>query len=252
MSASTGQNLSPGFESPSRLLVVVVPAYNEKTNIAGVLAELSAVRLERTTVEVVVVDDGSTDGTAELARRLGTEVVCLPFNMGIGMSVQTGVLYALKRGADFVVQVDGDGQHVPGEISKLLAVLETTRSDVVVGSRFARKRRGGLESTTLARWLAGRALAMVVRLLTGQRFSDTTSGFRIYTRRAAQLVAHSYSDDYPEVEALVALVRRGFQVTEIGVQMRRRIHGKSSIGAWKSIYYFIKVILSSCIEKVRA
>lgn len=235
----------------------VVPAYNEAASLPAVLEELAALELKHPRrqhslkFDFVVVDDGSHDATAEVAARSGAAVVRLPYNMGIGMSVQTGFCHALRRGADYVVQVDGDGQHIPSEIEKLLPAIVHDEADVVVGSRFAHGVRESLGSTTLLRWLVGRALSWTVHFLTGELLTDTTSGFRVFNRRAAEFIARHYPDDYPEVEALVILAIHGFRIREEKVEMRSRAHGKSSINWWRSLYYVPKVVFASFMDKMR-
>lgn len=241
----------PRLQAQSRpKLMAVVPAYNEANSISGVISELQNLKLSSCDVEFVVVDDGSLDGTADKARQAGAQVISLPFNLGIGVGVQTGFQYALLRGASFVVQVDGDGQHIPSEIEKLLVQLHKG-ADVIVGSRFTDGQKDGLRATTPLRWLVSRLLAWTVQFLAGNRISDTTSGFRIFNRRAAEFIAHRYPDDYPEVEVLVLLARYGFKIDEVSVQMRGRVHGQSSINWWRSAYYVLKVTFASIMDKVR-
>lgn len=232
-------------------LMVVVPAYNEEKNVETVIRELRALVIPGVAVEFVIVDDGSRDATPEVARRLGAEVVSLPYNMGIGITVQTGFRYALSRGADLVAQVDGDCQHIPSELSRLLPLVVSGKADVVIGSRFRGSRSEGLRATTFTRWLVGRALAFNIRLLTGMRISDTTSGFRVFNRAAATFIADNYPDDYPEVEILVPLACHGFTVSEVPVEMRPRATGRSSINWYRAVYYVFKVVLASLFSRVR-
>jgi glycosyltransferase involved in cell wall biosynthesis len=236
-------------------LMAVVPAFNEEKNVATVLDELSALELPNCDLDYVIIDDGSRDQTRAVARAHGASVVSLPYNMGIGIAVQTGFKYALARGADLVAQVDGDCQHVPSELAKLLEPIRADEADVVIGTRFGDSTVGGLEAgleaTTFTRWLVGRALALNIRILTGMRITDTTSGFRLYNRRAAQFISENYPDDYPEVEILVLLARHGFRVREVNVRMRPRMNGHSSINWHRAIYYVFKVTLASMFSRVR-
>lgn len=236
-------------------LVVVVPAYNEEKNITRVIRELQALELPGCDLDFVIVNDGSRDRTDIVAREAGASVVSLPFNMGIGVTVQTGFRYALSGGADFVAQIDGDCQHIPSELTKLLAPIREGRADVVIGSRFSSDEKGatqeGIRSTTLLRWLVGRALSLNIRILTGLRVTDTTSGFRLFNERAARYVAESYPDDYPEVQILVPLACEGFRVIEVPVQMRPRMAGESSINWYRAVYYVLKVTLASLLDRVR-
>ncbi|MBI3556346.1 MAG: glycosyltransferase family 2 protein [Deltaproteobacteria bacterium] len=232
-------------------LTAVIPAFEEAGNIASVVRELQSLSKRNSKIDFVVVDDGSSDGTRELAIAAGARVISHPYNMGIGVTVQTGFRHALAHGAQYVVQVDGDGQHIPDEIEKLLPPLIAGTADVVVGTRFAKGQGEGLQTTTFMRWLAGRALSLTIHFLTGSRISDTTSGFRVFNREAAEYIANNYPDDYPEVQILVNLARRGFRIVEVPVRMRSRTAGASSINWWRAIYYVFKVMFSSFMDKVR-
>lgn len=236
---------------PRQRLVVVVPAFNEAKNLPLVVSELRALKLPGVDVSFVIVNDGSRDQTVKVAQDLGAPLISLPYNMGIGITVQTGFRYALGHGADLVVQVDGDCQHIPSEIEKLLVPIRENRADVVIGSRFKEGASEGIETTTFLRWFVGRALSLNIKLLTGMSVSDTTSGFRIFNRKAARFIAESYPDDYPEVQILVPLASRGLKVTEVPVKMRPRKNGSSSINWYRSIYYVVKVILSTLFDRVR-
>jgi len=162
--------------------------------------------------------------------------------------VQTGYKYALERGFDIAVQVDGDGQHDPREIPRLLEPLLGDRADMVVGSRFAPG--GGYRGTPLRR-VGIHLFAAIVSLLVRARVTDTTSGFRAVNRKAIRLFAHDYPSDYPEVEATVLLVRHGLRMLEVPVQMRVRETGASSITALRSVYYMVKVLLALFIGLFR-
>ncbi len=225
--------------------IVVVPAYNEEDSVAGVIREIRAADPE---FEVVVIDDGSTDRTAETAEKAGAIVLELPFNLGIGGAVQTGYQYALENGFDLAVQVDGDGQHDPGEIARLLEPILDDRADMVVGTRFADG--GGYRGTRLRR-VGIHLFAAIVSLIVRQRVTDTTSGFRAVNRKAIRLFAADYPHDYPEVEATVLLSRHGLRMIEVPVQMRVRETGNSSITALRSVYYMIKVLLALFIGLFR-
>lgn len=234
---------------PHRKFFAVLPAYNEAQSVRQVIQELFQLKKEGIDIEPIVVDDGSTDQTRNLALKEKVNVLSLPFNTGIGLCVQTGFTFALELGADYVLQVDADGQHIPSEIKKLLSLVLQDKTDVVIGSRYSKKKNH--PSTTLLRSLASLLLSKTIFLLTGQKITDTTSGFRIFNKRAAEFVAQHYPDDYPEVEILVLLLQNGFRIAEASVDMRSRQHGRSSINAFKSVYYIIKVIFASLMNKVR-
>jgi glycosyltransferase involved in cell wall biosynthesis len=223
---------------PERRLAVV-PARNEEEVVARVVEELREFDPD---LDVVVIDDGSEDLTASRAAAAGAAVVRLPFNLGIGGAVQTGFKYALAHGYTTVIRLDGDGQHDPQQIPNLLAPLERGEADVVVGSRFAEG--GGDYKAPLARRAGIRWFARLVSMLTGQKLTDTTSGFQAVNARAIRLFAADYPHDYPEVEAVVMVVRHRLRILEVPAQMRGRETGRSSITLLRSLYYAIKVTLA--------
>ena len=225
--------------------VAIVPAHNEEGSIGGVVREIRAFDEG---LEIVVVDDGSWDRTARVARDAGARVVALPFNLGIGGAGQPGFRRAEEEGVDLVVRLDGDGQHLASELPKLLAPILDDRADIVVGSRFVDE---GDYRPPLARRLGIRLFASVVSLLTRQRVTDTTSGFQACNRRAIRLFAADYPHDYPEVEATVMVFKHRLRLLEVPVRMRERETGRSSIGALDSIYYMVKVLLAIFISIFR-
>jgi glycosyltransferase involved in cell wall biosynthesis len=218
--------------------LAVVPAHNEEATVAGVIGEIR--RFDRD-FEVLVIDDGSTDETAKAARLAGAEVISLPFNLGIGGAVQTGLQYAHENGFDIAVQVDGDAQHDPLEIPKILGPILEGRADLVVGSRFLGE---GEYEPPVSRLLGIKLLARLVSFLVRERVTDTTSGFRAVNSRAIALFAADYPHDYPEVEATVLVFRHRLRLVEVPVRMRLRGAGVSSITFRRSAYYMVKVLLA--------
>ena len=218
--------------------LAIVPALNEEHAVGDVVDELRAFDPD---LDVLVVDDGSTDRTALVAEQHGARVVRLPFNLGIGGAMQTGFRYAFQAGFDAAVQVDGDGQHDPAELSKLLVPLQEDRADIVVGSRFAGERS---YRAPFFRRLGIALFARTISLIARQRVTDTTSGFRAINRRGIALFAADYPHDYPEVEATVMVVRHALRLLEVPVAMRDRAAGRSSITASQSVYYMAKVLLA--------
>jgi len=219
--------------------IAIVPAYQEEAVIASLVLEIKSFD---PSLDIVVVDDGSTDRTAASAAAAGAAVVRLPYNLGIGGAVQTGFKYALERGYDIAFRLDGDGQHDPAELPKLLEPLARDDADVVVGSRFAggdREYRPPFARRAGIRWFAG-----LVSLLTRQQLTDTTSGFQAVNARGIRLFAADYPHDYPEVEAAVMVVRHRLRILEVPVRMRERELGASSITTLRSLYYAIKVTLA--------
>jgi glycosyltransferase involved in cell wall biosynthesis len=218
--------------------IAIVPAYNEELNIGRVVDELRAFDPE---LDVVVVSDGSVDRTAEVAAEHGAHVVQLPFNLGIGGAVQTGFQYAHENGYELVVRCDGDGQHDPSELPKVLAPVLAGEADIAVGSRFA----GGTGYRSSATRRVGiHLLAVIVSAIARQRVTDTTSGFQALNRKALDLFAADYPHDYPEVEGMVMTIKHRLRLTEVPVTMREREHGRSSITALRSIYYMAKVFVA--------
>ena len=218
--------------------IAIVPAFNEERNIVRVLEELRAFD---SGLEVVVVSDGSTDRTAEVAAAAGAHVIRLPFNLGIGGAVQTGFRYAWEEGFQLAVRVDGDGQHDPSQLGRVIAPVLADDADIVVGSRFA---GDSAYRSSATRRIGIRLLAWIVSQIARQRVTDPTSGFQALNRRAIGLFAADYPHDYPEVEGMVMVIKHRLRLREVPVSMRMREHGRSSIGALASVYYMAKVLLA--------
>jgi glycosyltransferase involved in cell wall biosynthesis len=217
---------------------VIIPAFNEEGALPATLVELSA---EVPELDVVVVSDGSTDRTAAVARAAGVPVLELPFNLGIGGALRAGFRYAVARGYDAAVQVDGDGQHDPGQIHKLLTALDGG-ADMVIGSRFAKESAryevGGTRRSAM------RLLQIAVRLLSGHRFSDTSSGFRAFNRAVLSFFAREYPSEYMEsVESLVLATYEGFDVVEVPVDMRPRAAGVASARRLRLAYHYLRLLV---------
>ena len=220
--------------------LVVVPAYNESATLLDVLGRISA---SAPGWDIVVIDDGSTDNTADLARGSGFAVLKLPFNLGIGGAVQAGFKYALENGYARMVQIDGDGQHDPSQLERLVAVMDENEGvDVVCGSRFLSDEFE--YPAPISRRTGIHIFAFLLSRLVGQPVSDPTSGFRLYNRRAIKLFARDYPHDYPEVEAVLMLHHHDLRMLEVPVQMYVRGGGVSSITSGKSVYYMVKVLLA--------
>jgi glycosyltransferase involved in cell wall biosynthesis len=224
-------------------VLIVIPTYNEAANIAAVIAAVRAM----SSGDIAVIDDGSDDDTAAVARQAGAIVLRHPCNLGIGGAVQTGFLYALQHGYDAVVRVDGDGQHDPAYIPALLALLEHDGADIVVGSRFLA--REGYQSTFVRR--TGILILWVLSAVVGARVTDPTSGYWALNRRALEVLAKFQPDDYPETQSLLVATRAGCRIRELPVIMQARGAGQSSIGALHSGFYMVKVILAVLIERLR-
>lgn len=218
-------------------ILVIMPAYNEAESIETVILN---VKKELPEADILVVNDGSSDATSQIARRCGVTIADIPFNMGIGAAMQTGYRYAAAMSYDIAVHVDADGQHPPSQINSLIVPVMRGKADVVIGSRFLGK---GKYHPSFARNIGIKIFGALISAITGQRLTDTTSGFRAANQRAIRFFAHNYSDDYPEVEAIVLLHKAGFNIMEVPVNMESRTGGKSSITPLQAFYYMIKVLL---------
>lgn len=226
-------------------ILIIIPAYNEEESLPGVMQDL---RNHAPDADILVVDDGSRDRTAAVARQTGVKVASLPYNLGIGGAMQTGFQYARAKGYDIAIQFDGDGQHMAAEIGELLDLLSQGRADIVVGSRFLTR---GEYRPPIFRKIGIWIFSTVLSTIIGMPVTDTTSGFRAVNRRVIEFFARSYPEDYPEVESLVLLHRAGMTIAEVPVRMRDRTGGRSSITPIRSVYYMIKVLLAVFIDLLK-
>ena len=238
------QNLKETSRLPKKVLVVI-PAFNEAGRVAAVIRELKS---DYPDFDLLVVDDCSNDTTAQEARSAGAKVASLAFNLGIGGAVQTGLKYAQKNNYDIAIQVDADGQHDPAFINEILQPLLSDRLDICVGSRFILQE--GFKSSFFRR-LGIRFFAGLISLLTGEKLTDPTSGFRAIGPKLIGLFAHNYPVDFPEPESLVMARQFGARIGEVPVVMRKRQGGVSSIRYLKSGYYMLKVTLAIILWRLR-
>lgn len=217
--------------------LVIIPALNEEATLPGVLTELTQVLPD---LDVVVIDDGSTDNTADVARRHGAVVLKLPFNLGIGGALRTGFRYAVDQGYDAAVQFDADGQHDPTMVPRLLSALDN--ADMVIGSRFASETSYEVGRT---RRRAMKVLQFAIKVLSGRSFTDTSSGFRAFNKPVLEYFATTYPSEYMEsVEALLAANYEGFRIAEVPVQMHQRAGGEPSAVRLKLLYHYVRVIFT--------
>lgn len=225
--------------------LVIIPAYNEGGSIERSVADI---RENAPGFDYVVVNDCSTDDTLSICREKHFNYINLPVNLGIGGAVQTGYLYACQKGYDVAVQFDGDGQHDAAYLQSMAEALTASGSDMVIGSRYIE--REGFQSSGLRR-VGIRYFSALIRLLTGARVTDPTSGMRMVNRDVMRIYAESYPKDYAEPESVAAILRMGKKVTEVPVIMRERAEGVSSIHGMKSVYYMVKVTLAILVECLR-
>lgn len=228
-------------------VIVIIPAFNEEERIAAVVA---GIRVAVPAVDILVVNDGSRDATVANARQAGAIVVSHPFNMGYGVSIQTGYKYALRHGYDYLVQIDGDGQHDPAHIPQLLGIVESGEADFVLGSRFL--------STSSYRPPLLRRLGMaffrkIVSLVIRQPMTDCTSGYQAFNREVMQFFAGElFPCDYPDADVLISLHLAGFCIREIPVRMYANAAGKSMHSGLKPLYYVFKMLLSITVTLLRS
>lgn len=225
--------------------LIIIPAYNEEANIEKTV---ESILKDSSGFDYVIINDCSRDNTRKICEEKGYNIVNLPINLGIGGAVQTGYKYAVRNGYDMAVQVDGDGQHDPKFLEEMAAYLEEHDVDMVIGSRFIEKQ--GFQSSGLRR-VGIRFFTALIKVMTGKRITDPTSGLRMVGKNVLQIFSEEYPKDYPEPETVVGILRRGMKVEEIPVIMHEREGGVSSISMKKSVYYMIKVSLAMIIERIR-
>ncbi len=225
-------------------VLVIIPAYNEEKSIERVVSNL---REAYPQADYLIVNDCSTDSTADICEKNGFSYISLPANLGIGGGVQSGYLFAEERGYDIAIQMDGDGQHDPHYLKDLIAPIERGEADMVIGSRFITNE--GFQTSGMRR-LGINILKGTIRLFAHVRATDATSGFRACSRELICFFARNYAQDYPEPEAIVAATLNGYRIKEVPVIMVERKEGVSSINWLRSIYYMIKVNLSIVICRI--
>lgn len=220
--------------------LLIIPAYNEAKNILKVHSSIKELDED---IDYVFINDGSKDNTEQLCKEYNLNCVTLIQNLGIGGAVQTGYIYALKNNYDIAIQFDGDGQHEASYILKLCEEIENGNCDFSIGSRYIKGSQSEFKSTFMRRF-GSTILSFLIKLVTGKKITDPTSGFRAANKKVIQIFANNYPTDYPEPESIVELSKMGIKIKDVPVVMHERKEGKSSITVFKSLYYMIKVSLA--------
>lgn len=229
-------------------VLMIIPAYNEEKNIVTTVNKvLEFNKKSKHNIDYIVINDGSTDNTLKICNENNIKVINLVNNLGIGGAVQTGYLYASNNNYDVAIQFDGDGQHDEGYIDKLVKEIEKGY-DFVIGSRFISE-LSKFKSTKIRR-IGIKLLSCAIKLFTKQKIYDPTSGFRAANKKVIELFKQEYPQEYPEPESTVNLIRKGFKIKEIPVEMHEREFGESSIKPLKSIYYMFSVLVSIFITSI--
>ena len=225
--------------------LIIIPAFNEADSLCTLVREIERVSPD---YDYIIINDGSSDDTVKVCEQNGLNVITLPVNLGIGGAMQTGYLYAKQRQYDIAIQLDGDGQHDPAYLDTLIEPVISGQADFCIGSRFIDKK--GFQSTVMRR--SGiMFLVFFIKLVSGMEVLDATSGFRAANKDVINAFCEYYPYDYPEPETICVLLKKGYKVKEIPVQMRERSAGVSSIRFLKSAYYMVKVTLAILISGIR-
>lgn len=226
-------------------ILVIIPCYNEQESIERVIENLKA---NAPFADYLIVNDCSTDKTLRILQANDMNYINNPVNLGIGGGVQAGYLYARENGYDVAVQMDGDGQHDPKYLEKVCAPVIDGTYDMCIGSRFIEKE--GFQSSFMRR-LGINIISFMIKLFTGKKIYDVTSGYRACNKELINFFSDNYADDYPEPEAIITSVLSGFKVGEVPVVMVERQGGTSSIRSLKSAYYMIKVCLALVVDRIK-
>ena len=230
-------------------VLIIIPAYNEEENIKKVYDGIIKYnKLNKTNYDVIVINDGSKDNTEEILCENNIPHIKLIHNLGIGGAVQTGYKYALEKGYDIAIQFDGDGQHDISYVKDIIKPILLNKADMVIGSRFIDDSTSDFKSS-FARRVGINVISSVIKLKTGVKIFDTTSGFRAINRTVLEIFSNDYPREYPEPISTVNILCNGLNVSEVGVSMNERIGGVSSIKSWKTAYYMINVVLSILLMK---
>lgn len=232
-------------------ILIIIPAYNEQESILDVYLDIGAYNeANNTNYDVIVVNDGSTDNTLDICQKNNIPVVPLVHNLGIGGAVQTGYKYAYENDYDIALQYDGDGQHDVAYVKNIIEPINRGEADFVIGSRFVQKGASDFQSSS-ARRVGIKIISATIKLVTGKRIFDVTSGFRAANKLVIADFAKSYPIDYPEPITNTELLKKNYKIKEVPVSMKERAGGISSIRSWRSVYFMINVVLSVLVVGMR-
>ena len=228
-------------------ILLIVPSYNEEDNVLSNYKKIIDYnKKHNTNYDVIVINDGSKDKTEEICIENNIPHISLVHNLGIGGAVQTGYKYAYENDYDIAVQFDGDGQHDVRYVKDIIKPIKENKADMVIGSRFIDKSSSNFKSSK-ARRIGITLISFFIKLITGKKIYDTTSGFRAANKKVIERFVNNYPVEYPEPVSTTEVLRLGYNVEEIPVSMNERENGVSSIKAWKNVYYMVNVILSIVI-----
>ena len=235
----------------NKKILLIIPAYNEQDNILNTYEKIKEYNKEnKTHYDVIVINDGSKDKTEEILISNKIPYITLIHNLGIGGAVQTGYKYAYENNYDIAVQFDGDGQHDVSYVKNIVDPIIKEKCDFTIGSRYIDNKTSEFKST-FARQVGIKLISFLIKLVTGKRVFDTTSGFRACNKTIIKEFSNSYPTEYPEPITTTELLKKGYRMEEIAVSMNEREGGQSSIKAWKNIYYMINVYLSIIMVAIR-
>ncbi len=241
------------MREPDQKAFLLIPAYNEEVRIASVIRGAKG---RYPSLEIIVIDDGSKDGTRERAVEAGASVISHPYNLGYGLALQTGYKYALRRGCRLLVQMDGDGQHDPSGIASLIEAVQRNEADLAIGSRFLSSgefsQGPAIYRASLARRCGMRVFGTIASLLIGQKVTDPTSGYQAMNREVLEWVSSDrFPSDYPDADVIIMLHRAGFRIREVPVRMHESLQKKSMHSGGKPLYYVFKMFLSILVTLMR-
>ncbi len=227
-------------------VLLIIPAYNEQENILSTVKKIEEYSKE---IDYIVINDGSTDNTEKILTENKINHIKLVNNLGIGGAVQTGYKYAYENNYDIAIQFDGDGQHDVNYVPNICESIINGQADMCIGTRYLDKTESKFQSTFMRR-LGAKIISIFIRIFTGKKITDPTSGFRAVNKNVIEEFSKNYPTEYPEPESTVSLLVNGYRVQEAPVSMNERAGGVSSIRFFKTVDYMIKVVLAIIIDSI--